>query len=106
MGFIHTLLWKSARDERGVRFRDDLKELCLREKTQHAMGKAYGVAAAAGCHASAAIGHASQEASTAAKSVAAGLFSGVRDLLLDASAGGTSESRRTSQSVPDRRSTF
>jgi len=93
--YIHTLLWHCARDERGVRFRDDLKGLCLREKTTHAVGKAYGAAVATGRHATAALGHASQEAGTAAKGVAAGLLGGVWDLLAEAGGAAASEPSRS-----------
>eukprot|EP00927_Polykrikos_kofoidii_P066274 TRINITY_DN61902_c0_g1_i1.p1 TRINITY_DN61902_c0_g1~~TRINITY_DN61902_c0_g1_i1.p1 ORF type:complete len:1085 (-),score=167.57 TRINITY_DN61902_c0_g1_i1:43-3246(-) len=54
--FIHALLWHCARHERGAKFRDELRGLCIREKTHYAVSRAYGAALATGRSASAAVG--------------------------------------------------
>merc|ERR1712194_889888 len=87
--FIDALLLHCARHERGSKFRDELKSLCLKEKTQQGLTKAYSVGAfLIGSTASAAKGVAGMAADAAASSVdargtAAGLSCGVRSLLRD-----------------------
>jgi len=88
--FIYALLWHCGRHERGSQFRDDLKDLCLREKTQQAMVNAYNAAVATGRTATAAAGLAASgaapalsNATSAAKGAAAGLIGGVRELLAE-----------------------
>ena len=51
--FIHALLWHCARHERGSQLRDELKGLCLSERTQQVLGKAYSAALATGRNATA-----------------------------------------------------
>mmetsp|Transcript_114601 Transcript_114601/g.335124 ORF Transcript_114601/g.335124 Transcript_114601/m.335124 type:complete len:896 (-) Transcript_114601:378-3065(-) len=83
--FVCQLLRYCAQHEQGARLRDELKVLRLRERTQQAVAKACGAALSRGRHASAALGHVSQEATVAARGAAFGLFDGVRELLLEAS---------------------
>lgn len=97
--FICALLVHCARHERGVQFRDGLRGLCLRERAQRAVVKAYGTAIATGRTASSAVGTAagaavdgaapallktSFDAGLAARGAAAGLLGGVRELLQEA----------------------
>eukprot|EP00928_Gymnodinium_smaydae_P086898 TRINITY_DN7129_c0_g1_i1.p1 TRINITY_DN7129_c0_g1~~TRINITY_DN7129_c0_g1_i1.p1 ORF type:complete len:1038 (+),score=222.29 TRINITY_DN7129_c0_g1_i1:137-3250(+) len=95
--FIHSLLWHCARHERGAKFRDELKGLRLRERTQQAVSRAYGAALSTGRGVSSVVGAAAgvaiggtggtrallQRSSGEARGTAFGLVAGVRELLRD-----------------------
>jgi len=84
--FVHALLWHCARHERGARLRDEIKRLCLRERTQQVVATAYSRAVTTGRNASAAVGLAAGEATDAVRGAATGLLSGVRGLILETGA--------------------